>query len=110
MEVGPAVEEDKMRFRTLSESRVGCLMLSAALALLFLPTSGSAQQQAQATKNASLAASNSGTTSAANAGANSKATPRTPDGHPDLDGIWYHSEPGPPVELRKGGTVVYQFP
>ena len=37
-------------------------------------------------------------------------TPHAADGHPDLSGIWYHREPGPPVEIRKDGTIAYEFP
>ena len=92
-----------MKFRIASDS----LMMSAALVLLFVPARVGAQQQAEAGKAALYSKASSAT---AKPGATPKPTPRAANGHPDLDGIWYHSEPGPPVELRNSGTVVYQFP
>jgi len=92
-----------MKFRVLRDS----LMLSVAVVLWLVPTHVGAQQQAKAGKAASYSKATSAT---AKSEAAPNPTPHTADGRPDFDGIWYHSEPGPPVELRKGGTVVYQFP
>jgi hypothetical protein len=38
----------------------------------------------------------------ARAAATSAATPRTPDGHPDLNGQWYHRIGAPAPQIKPG--------
>ena len=40
------------------------------------------------------------------AGASAKATPRMPDGHPDLNGMWYRRVPPVPTVERIGKSII----
>jgi hypothetical protein len=76
-------------------------------AICLIPTGAHAQQLTAAAK--STPGSKAATT-APKPDPASLPTPHATDGHPDFTGIWYHREPGPPVEQRADGSIVYQFP
>src|ERR1017187_9099382 len=92
-----------MTSRILSTSAVAAF----ALAMWWRPASAGAQQLSATPRPAP---ESKATSVAAKPDPASMPTPHAPDGHPDLSGVWYHREPGPPVEQRADGTIVYEFP
>jgi hypothetical protein len=81
-------------------------LTALALTMCLTPAGAGAQRLAAAKSTPETKAA----ATAANPDPAAAPTPRMTNGHPNLSGVWYHREPGPPVEIRKDGSIAYEFP